>query len=332
MAFIINDVEVTSEPSNLLFDKHIDFIAKQGNDKHDYEYCMTEFLRISGIYWGVTALDLLDELSHLDKESIIEFIKKCQCPQSGGISACEGHDPHLLYTLSAIQILCTYDRLNEIDIEAVAKYVSCLQQPDGSFYGDRWGEIDTRFSFCAVAILTLINKLDVINIPRAVEFVMSCCNADGGFGSKPNAESHAGLIYCCVGFLSITKQLHQLDCEKLAWWLCERQLPSGGLNGRPEKLPDVCYSWWVLASLTIMGRLHWISSEKLEKFILSCQDIETGGFSDRTGNMPDIFHTLFGLGALSLLGHPRIKPINPTFCMPQYVIDRLNIRPQLLDA
>lgn len=61
------------------------------------------------------------------------------------------------------------------------------------------------------------------------------------------------------------------------------------------------------------------------------QDNETGGFSDRTGNLPDIFHTLFGLGALSLLGNnEQLRPINPTYCMPQYVIDRLNLSPQML--
>lgn len=65
---------------------------------------MTEFLRMSGIYWGVTALDLLGHLDKIDKISIIEFIKKCQCPTSGGISPCEGHDPHILYTLSAVQV------------------------------------------------------------------------------------------------------------------------------------------------------------------------------------------------------------------------------------
>lgn len=68
------------------------------------EYCMTEFLRMSGIYWGVTALDLMGEVAKIDKESIIEFIKKCQNPLSGGVSPCEGHDPHILYTLSAVQV------------------------------------------------------------------------------------------------------------------------------------------------------------------------------------------------------------------------------------
>lgn len=65
---------------------------------------MTEFLRMSGIYWGTTCLDIMGQLEKLDRQSIIEFIKKCQCQQSGGISACDGHDPHLLYTLSAVQV------------------------------------------------------------------------------------------------------------------------------------------------------------------------------------------------------------------------------------
>jgi geranylgeranyl transferase type-2 subunit beta len=64
---------------------------------------MTEFLRMSGIYWGTTCLDIMGQLDKLDQKSIIEFIKKCQC-STGGISACDGHDPHLLYTLSAVQV------------------------------------------------------------------------------------------------------------------------------------------------------------------------------------------------------------------------------------
>lgn len=51
------------------------------------------------------------------------------------------------------------------------------------------------------------------------------------------------------------------------------------------QLPDVCYSWWVLASLKIIGRIRWIDKDKLRKFILACQDEETGGFADRPGDM-----------------------------------------------
>lgn len=65
---------------------------------------MTEFLRMSGVYWGVTALDLMDQVAKIDRPTIIEFIKRCQNPTSGGVAPCEGHDPHILYTLSAVQV------------------------------------------------------------------------------------------------------------------------------------------------------------------------------------------------------------------------------------
>ena len=45
-----------------------------------------------------------------------------------------------------------------------------LQQPDGSFQNDEWGEIDTRFSYCALNCLGLLKRLDLIDVKKAVEF------------------------------------------------------------------------------------------------------------------------------------------------------------------
>lgn len=64
---------------------------------------MTEFLRMSGIYWGLTAMGLMNKLDKMNKEEVMEFIKACQ-HESGGFSASLNHDPHLLYTLSAVQV------------------------------------------------------------------------------------------------------------------------------------------------------------------------------------------------------------------------------------
>ncbi|XP_076195994.1 geranylgeranyl transferase type-2 subunit beta isoform X3 [Aptenodytes patagonicus] len=274
-------------PSTLLSEKHADYIASYGTKKDDYEYCMSEYLRMSGVYWGLTAMDLMGQLHRMNKEEILAFIKSCQ-HECGGISASIGHDPHLLYTLSAVQILILYDSLHVVDVNKIVEYIQNLQKEDGSFAGDKWGEIDTRFSFCAAATLALLGKLDAIDVGKAVEFVLSCMNFDGGFGCRPGSESHAG------------------------------------------QLPDVCYSWWVLASLKMIGRLHWIDREKLRCFILACQDEETGGFADRPGDMVDPFHTLFGIAGLSLLGEEQIKAVNPVFCMPEDVLRRINVQPELV--
>ena len=82
--------------------------------------------------------------------------------------------------------------------------VQSLQLPNGSFMGDKWGEIDTRFSYCALNCLSLLgyyNKLEtVIDLEKAVDFVLKCQNFDGGFGAVPGAESHAGQSMCAFFF------------------------------------------------------------------------------------------------------------------------------------
>lgn len=325
------DVVITDDhPKTLLRDKHVEYIVGYSKKKDDFEYTMTEHIRMSGMYWGITAIDLLGCLGRMDRTEIIAFIQQCQDKASGGIAPSVGHDPHLLSTLSAIQMLVLLESESCIDVAGVVRYIQSLQNSDGSFCGDQWGEVDTRFSFCAVACLKLLKRVDAVDATKSVEFVMRCHNIDGGFGTQPGSESHAGQIYCCLGMLSILGELERVDADLLGWWLCERQLPSGGLNGRPEKLPDVCYSWWVLASLTLLGRLHWINADKMKTFILATQDPETGGFTDRPGDMVDLYHTLFGLAGLSLLGTSSLKSINPVFCMPQYTLDRLAVTVQTL--
>lgn len=64
---------------------------------------------MSGIYWGLTVMDLMGELPRMNQQEIVDFIKACQ-HECGGISASIGHDPHLLYTLSAVQV-ADYSRI-----------------------------------------------------------------------------------------------------------------------------------------------------------------------------------------------------------------------------
>lgn len=99
---------------------------------------MSEYLRMSGVYWGLTVMDLMGQLHRMNKEEILVFIKSCQ-HECGGVSASIGHDPHLLYTLSAVQILTLYDSIHVINVDKVVAYVQSLQKEDGSFAGDIWG-------------------------------------------------------------------------------------------------------------------------------------------------------------------------------------------------
>ncbi|ONM02936.1 Geranylgeranyl transferase type-2 subunit beta 2 [Zea mays] len=299
--------------------------------KDSFESLVMEHIRLNGAYWGLTTLDLLHKLHAVDAAEVVDWIMSCYHPESGGFGGNVGHDPHVLYTLSAVQVLCLFDRLDVLDVDKVADCilfsqilnwvcavgvckidiyqspdVAGLQNKDGSFSGDIWGEVDTRFSYIALCTLSLLHRLHKIDVQKAVDFVVS--------------------LFCCVGALAITGSLHHIDRDLLGWWLCERQCKDGGLNGRPEKLADVCYSWWVLSSLVMIDRVHWIDKEKLTKFILNCQDKENGGISDRPDNAVDIYHTYFGIAGLSLMEYPGVKPLDPAYALPLHVVNRIFLK------
>ena len=311
------------------------------------------------------------------RPAIVDWVFACYEPNTGGFGGnCCGsiddspvsHDAHLLYTLSALQILAMADCLDDtrLDREAIVRFVSGLQNEDGSFSGDRWGEIDTRFTYCAFSCLALLGRMPLpswddggnatnandsehtIDIHKAVRYILSCRNNfDGGFGAVPGAESHAGQVFCCIGALSISHSLQLLDggidggADLLSWWLAERQCDSGGLNGRPEKQADVCYSWWILSALSILGSVNWIDTSKLGQFILNCQDEDDGGIADRPFDMPDVYHTFFGISGLSLIGHldkigskdgKIYRQIDPVFALPSDVVQRVGLRAQVMSG
>jgi len=306
---------------------HLKYILSLQRDKKDlFESWSKAHIKMSGIYWGLQALDTMNTLHLLDKELILRFVMECYNSNDGGFGGNRDYDSHVLYTLSAVQVLIMLDALDRIDLDKTAQYVGSLQHEDGSFAGDVWGEIDTRFCYCAVSCLSLISRLSFMNVNKAVEYLLNCQNFDASFGVSPGAESHGAQTFCSICALHILNATHLVDKDKLGWWLAERQMKEGGLNGRPEKLPDVCYSWWNLSSLASIDRLHWIDKEKCYRWILECQDGDDGGISDRPGNMCDVYHTCFGITGLSLLGYEGMAEVDSRYCMTKRVIQKLNIQ------
>eukprot|EP00798_Chlamydomonas_sp_ICE-L_P026553 gene26553-18321_t len=116
--------------SKLLVDKHAHYIASfsklweiDGLDKvntEKMEFVATEHFWMSGLYWGLTAMHLLGRLDEMDETAILEWLQSCQ-HENGGFGGSARNDPHLLYTLSAVQILALYDRLDLIDADKITK-------------------------------------------------------------------------------------------------------------------------------------------------------------------------------------------------------------------
>lgn len=108
-----NDAELSHE-LRLHIDKHVQYIKTLDTRKDEYEYWLTEHLRLNGLYWGLTALHLLKHPEALPRDGILEFVFSC-LHENGGFGAAPGHDAHMLYTVSGVQILATLDAFDDLE-------------------------------------------------------------------------------------------------------------------------------------------------------------------------------------------------------------------------
>lgn len=121
----------------LMFEEHLRFIKALDERVKKLDYWQADYLRMNGIYWALTALLLLrgdlqegggeeegfDECSPLRRQEILDYIVSCQCPR-GGFGGNIGHDAHLTFTLSAIQILVMMRAVNDPRIN-LERHVKC---------------------------------------------------------------------------------------------------------------------------------------------------------------------------------------------------------------
>jgi geranylgeranyl transferase type-2 subunit beta len=106
----------TALPTDLLLavSAHVSYIQSLDTRRDELEYWLTEHLRLNGLYWGLTALHLLGHPNALPREETIAFVLSCQ-GENGGFGAAPGHDPHLHYTVSAVQILALVDGFEALE-------------------------------------------------------------------------------------------------------------------------------------------------------------------------------------------------------------------------
>ncbi|KAF9589559.1 hypothetical protein IFM89_025685, partial [Coptis chinensis] len=107
-----------SEMGGLEVEKHVKYILAL-EKKDDIESVLMEHLKMSGAYWGLATLDLLGKLGTVDRDEVVSWVLQCQ-HESGGFAGNVGHDPHLFYTLSAVQILALLGKLDVLDYENVS--------------------------------------------------------------------------------------------------------------------------------------------------------------------------------------------------------------------
>ena len=81
-----NDIKLAAKATkSFLRSKHIQYLL-DFSKSDSYESEITDYLKMSGIYWVVSSLSLLDALDDSLTDDIVQFYRQCVDKESGGVS------------------------------------------------------------------------------------------------------------------------------------------------------------------------------------------------------------------------------------------------------
>jgi geranylgeranyl transferase type-1 subunit beta len=209
-----------------------------------------------------TLITLGDDLTKVDKTSIIHSIKALQQPDGSFIATESGGENDLRFLYCACAISYLLNDWSGVDKQKAVSYIWSCRSFDGAFGLIPGQEGHGGSTFCAIASLQLMGELD---------------QDLGGGDSYENSDMWR---------------------HELIRWCVFRQLR--GIQGRPNKLQDTCYSFWIGACLYILGCKDVLDHNALDEFVLGCQS-DLGGFCKLECNIyPDLLHSFYSLAWLSL--------------------------------
>lgn len=291
--------------------KHLAFILKLQNIEDSYEYCQTEHLRMQVLYWALCALALLDEIDSIDKikqKEMIEFVLNCFDDESGGFGGNLNHDPHLLNTLSAIQILLLLNKNKNIyqilplnQIIKIVEYIKSLQKSDGSFTGDKWGEVEWFF------YLNLLCKDIGVYFLKYIFYENKAKRKKNKNKTKifNFSKVDTRFTYAAVNGLSLLGGLSEINKEKCIEFLIECRNFDGGFGTIPYAESHSGMVFCCVGSLAILDSLSEVDIDVLNWWLCERQvkskNIEyDGGLNGRPEKLSDTCYSWWVLSAMSI--------------------------------
>lgn len=156
------DTQNTIKRNELCIHIHKKYISEyKDSTKLDINHAMLHHIWQSATYWYVMSAYLLQCLDTLDSESIIKYTMECYDEINGGFGGNKNYDSSPLHTLSAIQILAIFNKLDLVP-NKVQEYLVKQCTQFGGFKDSTYGEVDGRYTYCIIASLSILNIIDKV--------------------------------------------------------------------------------------------------------------------------------------------------------------------------
>ncbi|KAK6052276.1 prenyltransferase and squalene oxidase repeat-containing domain protein [Cooperia oncophora] len=208
---------------------HAEFITNFEKKKDSYEYIMAEPLRLSGIYWCVSAL----------------------CIQNKYLSVYLGSDEvDTRFSFCAVATLFLIDRMHVIDLDKAVRYVLSCYNFDGGFGTRPGSESHAGQVYCCLGTLCIARRLESIDRDRTAEWLAQRQCGSGGLNGRPEKLPDVCYSWWVLASLAMLGRLDWVDKNALVKFIysCQDE-ETGGFADRPGDCPDPFHTVFGLAGL-----------------------------------------------------------------------------------
>ncbi|XP_011298669.1 geranylgeranyl transferase type-1 subunit beta [Fopius arisanus] len=203
-----------------------------------------------------TLLTLGDDLSRVDKKSIIEGIRSCQNPDGCFIAMITGSESDMRFLYSACCICAILDDWSGFNKDRAIDYIIKSISYDGAMGQGPGLESHGGSTFCAVASLYLMNELHNALTLEQLERLRRWClmRQNDGFQGRPGKPTDT-----CYSFW-VGATLHMLDVQQYSdaeenreYVLSTQDTRIGGFAKSYDMRADPLHAYLGLSALSLLG-------------------------------------------------------------------------------
>jgi len=221
-------------------------------------YCLYDSGHIAQTYTALCCLIILgDDLSRLDRRTILQSIRSCQLPD-GSFCASNRLDTEndMRFLYCAVAICTILDDFSYIDIEKILSFIRSSISYDGGIGQGPQLESHGGSTYCALASLSMLGRLwdfSVLSSKKIERLKRWIVFKHGkGFHGRTNKRDDSCYAFWLGASLEILNSLSLVDRSSLRSFLMHAQdLVVGGFSKYEDYISDLLHTCLGISALAI---------------------------------------------------------------------------------
>lgn len=304
--------------------KHCRYV-REVMETRDIMFYLTEQDRITTLYWAMNSLRMLGDPYFQElKPMALRYVLSC-LKEDGGFGPNPEYKSNLISTFNALQLFFILGVPFYSD--STIKFVLKLQNLNGAFMNDHYGELDTRIDCCAILSLHLLYLMRE-HVTPCNEFTFeqarqlrcaidlfsttSGCNSSGSSANVSN-DLQNKIDHVCANNVDFGRErlaepiprdfLDEigLDLDQTLYHLLSCNNYDGGFGQIEGSESHAAHVFCVVTSLRSLGKLESFDKKKTIDFLVFRQ-LESGGFNGRVNKKEDVCYSFWAFSSLLILG------------------------------